>query len=216
MKQVQISVANHSHLYFAEILADLYKESAAQRGIGIAKRSISYLKEKIQEGKAIIALTEEGELAGFCYIETWSHDKFVANSGLLVRPEFRGLGLAKRIKAEAFALSRKSYPQAKIFGLTTSSAVLKINSELGYHPVNFSDLTSDEAFWKGCSSCKNYDVLTRTDKKHCLCTGMLYDPKKPKKKKWNFQGKARVFERLKRIKINTFFKKVTKQLVYNQ
>ena len=59
---------------------------------------------------------------------------------------------------------------------------MKINSELGYVPVTFSELTDDEMFWKGCQSCVNYDILTRTNRKHCLCTGMLYDPNRVKKK----------------------------------
>ena len=115
----------------------------------------------------------------------------MANSGLIVVEKFRGHGLAKRIKQKAFELSRQRYPETKIFGLTTGLAVMKINSELGYKPVTFSELTNDEAFWKGCQSCVNYDILQRTGRKHCLCTGMLYDPawqennntKKPRKKK---------------------------------
>ena len=122
------------------------------------------------------------EFAGFCYIETWSDKKFVANSGLIVVEKFRGHGLAKRIKQKAFELSRERYPDAKIFGLTTGLAVMKINSELGYKPVTFSELTNDEAFWAGCQSCVNYDILQRTGRKYCLCTGMLFDPAAEQKK----------------------------------
>jgi hypothetical protein len=50
---------------------------------------------------------------------------------------------------------------------------MKINSELGYRPVTFSELTQDEDFWKGCQSCPNYDILLRCNHRMCLCTGML-------------------------------------------
>ena len=111
--------------------------------------------------------------------------------------EFRGHGLAKAIKAEAFKLSRKKFPDAKIFGLTTGLAVMKINSELGYKPVTFSELTDDEEFWKGCQSCVNYDILQRTQRKHCLCTGMLYDPAKDYKILEPVKKQSGVFNKLK-------------------
>ena len=172
-----IQPADSSHFHYAEEICRMYIESAKQRGTGIAKRTPEYVTEKMKEGKAIIALAGE-EFAGFCYIETWGNKKFVANSGLIVVDKYRGNGLAKRIKRKAFELSRQRYPDAKIFGLTTGLAVMKINSELGYKPVTFSELTDDEAFWKGCQSCVNYDILQRTNRKHCLCTGMLFDPAK--------------------------------------
>ncbi len=150
--------------------------SAKARGTGIAKRSPEYVQLKMEEGKAVIALTDKGEWVGFCYIEAWGHEKFVANSGLIVNPAFRGHGVAKAIKHRVFELSRQKYPDAKIFGLTTGLAVMKINSELGYEPVTYSELTDDEEFWKGCRSCVNFDVLTSKNRKNCLCTAMLYDP----------------------------------------
>jgi hypothetical protein len=116
--------------------------------------------------------------ACFCYIEKWGHGKYVAHSGLIVAPKFRGKGLAKKIKTEIFNLSKKKYPDSKVFGITTSKTVMRINFELGYRPVSFSELTDDPEFWKGCRTCVNYDILTRTDKKMCLCTGMLNDKKK--------------------------------------
>jgi len=178
--EFEVTIAEEKHLIYAEEVCRLIAEAAKLRGTGIAKRDPAYIRRKITEGKAIIALQEE-ELAGFCYIETWSHDKYVANSGLIVSPTFRNCGLAKQIKRKAFELSRKKYPQAKLFGITTSLAVMKINSELGYKPVTFSELTTDDEFWGGCSSCPNFDVLTRTERKICLCTGMLYDPEKEEK-----------------------------------
>ena len=178
--EFQILVANSSHYSYAEVICDTIAEAAKARGTGIAKREPSYVKGKMEEGKAIIAL-QDGNFAGFCYIETWEHGKYAANSGLIVSPNYRKHGLAKKIKAKAFELSRKKFPEAKLFGITTSLPVMKINSELGYKPVTFSELTEDEEFWAGCQSCPNFDVLTRNQRKLCLCTGMLYDPAKEKK-----------------------------------
>ena len=173
-----VSVASEAHIPFAEQICKEIEESAKARGTGIAKRNPEYIKQKMREGKAVIALTEDAELAGFCYIESWGHDKFVANSGLIVVPTFRLGGLATLIKEEAFKLSLARFPGAKLFGLTTSPAVMKINALLGYEKVQFAQLTNDEDFWKGCTSCVNYDILTSTNRKHCLCTGMLFDPEK--------------------------------------
>ncbi|MDN5201598.1 GNAT family N-acetyltransferase [Fulvivirgaceae bacterium BMA10] len=172
--EVEVIVAREEHMPHAVKISSLMEEASKVRGTGIAKRSVHYLQQKMKEGKAVIAL-RKNEIVGFCYIETWSHGKYVANSGLIVHPDFRNTGLAKKIKIKIFRLSQKKYPKAKIFGITTSLAVMKINSALGYRPVTFSELTTDEQFWKGCKSCKNYDILTRTERKHCLCTGMLYD-----------------------------------------
>ncbi len=180
--KMEILVASEVHIPYVNVILETIAEAAKVRGTGIAKRNPDYVKAKILEGKAIIALYG-GEFAGFCYIESWGHDKYVANSGLIVVDKFRGHGLAKDIKKMAFELSRTRYPHAKIFGLTTGLAVMKINSELGYKPVTFSELTDDESFWKGCQSCVNFDILERTKRKHCLCTGMLYDPEKEEKAK---------------------------------
>lgn len=171
-----IQVATPDHQRFAEAICLEMENSAKERGTGIAKRSPDYIKQKILEGKAVIALSQDGLWAGFCYIETWSHGKYVANSGLIVASGFRKSGLARRIKEHIFELSRTKYPDAKIFGLTTGLAVMKINSDLGYKPVTYSELTSDEQFWQGCSSCVNHSILRSKERKNCLCTAMLYDP----------------------------------------
>ena len=180
VNKITVQIANEQFLEYVDTILTTISDAAKVRGTGIAKRSPDYIAQKIKEGKAIIALAGN-EFAGFCYIETWGDKKFVANSGLIVVDKYRGHGLAKRIKRKAFELSRQRYPEAKIFGLTTGLAVMKINSELGYKPVTFSELTTDEAFWEGCQSCVNYDILQRTERKHCLCTGMLFDPSKDKK-----------------------------------
>lgn len=209
---MQVVIANNSHIQYAQIICDTIEESAKQRGTGIAKRTPDYIITKIQNGNAIIAL-EGDKFAGFCYIENWGHGKYVANSGLIVSPEFRGQGLATAIKKRTFEYSREKFPDAKIFGITTGLAVMKINYDLGYEPVTFSELTDDPAFWSGCQTCKNFDILTRTDRKMCLCTGMLYDPavkekEKPKQHKHEYSGK--VFKRLISIKESLFLKKDTK------
>ena len=178
--KITVQIADEQYLGYVDTILNTIANAAKIRGTGIARRSPEYIEQKIKEGKAIIALSGD-EFAGFCYVETWGNKKFVANSGLIVVDKFRGNGLAKRIKKMAFELSRKRYPNAKIFGLTTGLAVMKINSELGYKPVTFSELTDDESFWKGCQSCVNYDILQRTGRKHCLCTGMLFDPAKEEK-----------------------------------
>ena len=174
---ITVQIADERFLSYVDTILTTISDAAKVRGTGIARRSPEYIEQKMKEGKAIIALAGD-EFAGFCYIETWGNKQFVANSGLIVVDKYRGHGLAKRIKRKAFELSRIRYPDAKIFGLTTGLAVMKINSELGYKPVTFSELTDDEAFWKGCQSCVNYDILQRTGRKHCLCTGMLFDPAK--------------------------------------
>ena len=161
---------------YAETITLEMEESAKARGTGIAKRSPDYICQKMNDGKAVIAHTNEGTWVGFCYIEAWQHEKYVANSGLIVAPAFRKSGIATDIKRKVFELSRQKYPSAKIFGLTTGLAVMKINSDLGYEPVTYSELTTDEEFWKGCRSCVNYDILMARERTNCFCTAMLFDP----------------------------------------
>ena len=174
---MKILRATALHISYAKNISECIDDSAKNRGTGIARRTPEYIAAKIKNGNAVIAI-ENNSFAGFCYIEVWGHGKYVAHSGLIVTPKERGKGLAKKIKREVFKLSLKKYPKAKIFGITTGMPVMKINYELGYKPVHFSELTNDPEFWKGCQTCKNYDILTRTERQMCLCTGMLFDPKK--------------------------------------
>jgi hypothetical protein len=169
-----IRVATAADAQYADLLCQWYIESAKQRGTGIAKREPEYVKSKMLQGNAVIAFVDD-ELAGFCYIETFEGGKFVANSGLVVNTELRKHGLGRAIKRAVFRLSRTKYPDAKIFGITTSLAVMKINSDLGYKPVTFSELTTSEDFWKGCKSCKNFGILMENERKMCLCTGMVFE-----------------------------------------
>lgn len=209
--EFDIIVATAHHIKYSHAISAMISNASLKRGTGIAYRSPEYITKKMNEEQAIIALYR-GDLAGFCYIETWSHHKYVANSGLIVADHYQHQGLASKIKKKAFELSIQLYPKAHLFGITTSLPVMKINSNLGYKPVTFSELTDDEAFWKGCQGCKNYDILTRNDRKMCLCTGMLYKAngevktsKEPEKRRWGqFKSflKART-KRLKNLKIKT-------------
>lgn len=199
--------ATEEHTKYAQEICDEMAESAKARGTGIAKRSPEYVANKMREGKAVIALHKDGTWAGFCYIETWD-GSFVANSGLIVSPKYRKAGLAKAIKKRVFNLSRQLYPDAKIFGLTTGLAVMKINSELGYEPVTYSELTKDENFWKGCQSCVNYDILTMKERKNCLCTAMLWDPEEKAKE---IDQKMKAKEEAEKVKEEKLHEVVRKQ-----
>lgn len=176
INQIEVIVAGAEHVHFVDEVLDTINKAAKVRGTGIAKRSPEYVKQKMLEHKAVLAIYQKTRFAGFSYIESWSNKKFVANSGLIVAPEFRGIGLAKRIKRRIFDLSREMFPEAKIFSLTTGEAVMRMNSQLGFRPVTFPYLTDDEAFWRGCESCVNFDILQRNARRMCLCTGLLYDP----------------------------------------
>ena len=206
---IQISVATEAHTIFAKDITDEMESSAKARGTGIAQRTPEYVTKKMIEGKAVVAYTKEGEWVGFCYIEVWEHNKFVANSGLIVAPQYRKTGVAKAIKKKVFDLSREKFPDSKIFGLTTGLAVMKINSDLGYEPVTYSELTTDEQFWAGCKSCVNYDILMSKDRKNCMCTAMLFDPKdQPNKEeiKTDFKKHSKIYERFMRLKQSKMLK----------
>jgi GNAT superfamily N-acetyltransferase len=176
-EEIEVLVASVEHEIYVDTILDTIAEAAKVRGTGIAKRTHEYLAKKMMEAKAVIALRKSDKrFAGFSYIETWDNQQYVTTSGLIVHPDFRGLGLAKRIKDMTFTLARTRWPHAKIFSLTSGAAVMTMNTQLGYQPVTFADLTDDEAFWKGCEGCVNVDVLHRTGRKYCICTAMLYDP----------------------------------------
>jgi len=209
-QNIIIRVATPEDKKYSKTITDEMESSAMARGTGIAKRSPEYIAQKIDERKAVIAVTPDDGWVGFCYIETWEGE-YVANSGLIVAPEFRKGGVAKAIKQKIFQLSREKYPDAKIFGLTTGLAVMKINSELGYEPVTYSELTPDEKFWAGCKSCVNYDILMSKERKNCLCTAMLFDPKdhyEPKETQEHFEKHSKVYERLLKIKQSKFLKRL--------
>ncbi|MBR5697149.1 MAG: GNAT family N-acetyltransferase [Prevotella sp.] len=175
MEEINVMVADASHEKYIDTILTTIEEAAKVRGTGIAKRSHEYIATKMREAKAVIALSGD-RFAGFSYIETWGNKQYVTTSGLIVHPDFRGQGVARRIKDLTFTLARTRWPHAKIFSLTSGAAVMAMNTRLGYQPVTFADLTDDEAFWRGCEGCINFDVLQRTGRRYCICTAMLYDP----------------------------------------
>jgi len=204
---MKIVIADTSHSIYAAIICKTITESASIRGTGIAKRTPEYITSKIENGNAVIAL-DGTNFVGFCYIEKWGHGKFVANSGLIVHPNYRGKGYAKKIKKVVFEHSRTKFPEAKVFSITTGLAVMKLNSDLGYKPVTFSELTDDAKFWSGCQTCANFEILKSKDYKMCLCTGMLYDPIKSNSKEniHEHTYNNKVWTRLKNIKQTLFLK----------
>jgi hypothetical protein len=207
--KIIVRIATSADFKHAQTITDEMATSAQARGIGIAKRSTEYIQQKMEEGKAVIAHTEDDTWVGFCYIEAWGKEGFVANSGLIVAPAFRKTGIAKNIKKRIFDLSREKYPKAKIFGLTTGLAVMKINSDLGYEPVTYSELTDDENFWAGCKSCVNYDILMSKERKNCMCTAMLYDPAdhfEPEETAADFKKHSKQYERFMRLKQSRLIK----------
>ena len=213
-QQIIVRVAHSGDIHYAIDITDEMASSAKARGTGIAKRSPEYVAKKIEEGKAVVAHTTDGTWVGFCYIEAWQHGQFVANSGLIVSPAFRKSGIAKKIKQTIFQLSREKYPDAKLFGLTTGLAVMKINSELGYEPVTYSELTDDEEFWAGCKSCVNYEILMSKDRKNCMCTAMLYEPKglhTPEETASEFKSNSKLYARFMKIKQNKLLQWLTKK-----
>ena len=175
IENIKVLVADESHEKYVDTILQTIADAAKDRGTGIAKRTHEYLTTKMKEAKAVIALVGDS-FAGFSYIETWGNKKYVTTSGLIVHPDFRHLGIAKRIKDMTFTLARMRWPHAKIFSLTSGKAVMKMNTALGYQPVTFDDLTDDEAFWCGCEGCVNYPVLKERNRKFCICTAMLFDP----------------------------------------
>ncbi len=178
--EITVMVAKAAHESYVDTILDTIREAAKQRGTGIAERTHEYVATKMKEGKAVIALCGD-DFAGFSYIESWGNKQFVATSGLIVAPKYRDRGVAKRIKALTFKLAREKWPDAKIFSLTSGAAVMKMNTELGYVPVTFNELTDDEAFWKGCEGCTNHHILLEKNRRFCICTAMLYDPAQHKK-----------------------------------
>jgi hypothetical protein len=213
-QQIIIRVASSGDVHYSNTITDEMESSAKARGTGIAKRSPEYVAKKMEEGKAVIAVTADGTWVGFCYIEAWGHDQYVANSGLIVAPAFRKSGVAKQIKKRIFDLSREKYPTSKIFGLTTGLAVMKINSELGYEPVTYSELTDDDQFWAGCKACVNYETLMSKDRKNCFCTAMLYDPAdhyEPEETAADFKQNSNLYERFMNVKKSRLLKLLKKK-----
>ena len=172
---IVIRLATAKDVHHINAITQEIEASAKTKGTGLCKRSPQQLEQRIKEGHAVIALTANNDWAGFCYIKAWDNAAFVSTCALVVSPAYRKSGVATQLKAEAFRLARTKYPAAKLFGLTTSLAVMKINTGLGFKPVTYSEITKAEGFWDACKSCPNYDVLQRKNGATCLCTAMLFE-----------------------------------------
>ena len=169
-----IPATKEHHCYIRDILATIYDASKV-KGNSIVMRDPEYLAAKTNEGKAVIALKGD-EFAGFCYLECWQNEKFVAHSGLIVKPEYCGQGLASKIKEATFQICRTMFPNAKIFNITKSEAVIKIDTRLGFKIVPYTELTDDPAFWKGCETRPHYHTLLKNNMQSCECTGLVFNP----------------------------------------
>jgi len=141
---------------------------------GICKRSASFLQQKILEGDAVIAVTKQNKWVGFIYLQKWNDD-FVSCCALIVHARYRNEKIAWQLKQKAVDLAKRKYPNAKLFGLTTAAAVMKINSRLGYIPVTYDQITGDQNFWNACKTCPNYQILKSKGQRNCLCTAMLLE-----------------------------------------
>ena len=172
----RISIASSEHYTQADSICRQMAQSAMNRGTGIAGRTAESIRKKMEEGRAIIATLPNGQWIGFTYLDVWEGGEFVSQSGLIVDPAFRQHGVASQLKYALFTLSRRLFPNAKIFSITTNQAVMGLNTQLGFRPVAFSELPREARFWGQCATCRNCDVLARTGGKYCLCTGMLFDP----------------------------------------
>ena len=116
-QEIQILVADESHEKYVDTILKTIEDAAKVRGTGIAKRTHEYVATKMREAKAVIALAPQADgseprFAGFSYIETWGNKQYVTTSGLIVHPDFRGLGIAKKIKDLTFSLARTRWPHA--------------------------------------------------------------------------------------------------------
>jgi len=178
----EVRRAAESDLQFVPSVASAIDDEVAAGAIGIARRSAADLASRIRTGEAIIALAAEAtsdhapagaDWAGFCYVAAWEEGRFVSTSGLIVAPQHRGRGLAKRLKERALELAAERYPGAIAFGLSTSSAVARINEELGFRAASYSALPADSAFWDGCRTCPLHADLVANERRTCHCRAVI-------------------------------------------
>lgn len=169
MPPIEVRIATGEDSHFAEDASRLIDDAAKSHDI--ARRDPAMLQDKIGEGHAVVAV-DDRTLVGFAYFSTWEGGRFVSHSGLVVHPDYQGIGLGKRIKLKLFDASEALFPDAATMSLTTSSAVEKLNLSLGFEPVPLSELTDDPEFWKGCETCRNY-AETKARGDQCCCSGML-------------------------------------------
>jgi len=165
--------AQEQDIVHAAIIAFYIEQAGEDIATGICKREISFIITKIQSGDAIMAFTSDGAWAGFCYLQQWN-DGYVSSCGLVVHPLHRRNNIARYIKQEVMELAKEKYPGADYFSLTTAKAVMKLNTDLGYETVTYSEVSRDEAFWSACKTCVNHNILLRNNQQKCLCTAMRF------------------------------------------
>jgi ribosomal protein S18 acetylase RimI-like enzyme len=171
---VAIVFATVEHLHHLPQVRALMLQ-AARSGAAISVRPIEMLATKVRAGEAVIALTESGEPVGFVFLSAWEDGRFVSHSGMVVAPGCRGNRVARKLKEKVFELSRRKYPQARIFSLTTSEAVLALNRALGFRVVRYEEVTRSGDFWAGCETCPFHAILLRNRRRSCRCTASVCD-----------------------------------------
>jgi GNAT superfamily N-acetyltransferase len=172
-----VRIATSGDRAYAATIANEMAYSSARRGTGIARRPPEYVMQKMDEGLAVIAVNaDNGAWAGFCCIEVWQHKKYVANSGLIVSPGYRGTGISKQIKIALFDHCRSKFPGARLFSLSASPAVIHMNKAMGYKVVSFAEVMSDELFLTGCESWVNYKELMSREQTRLPYVSMIFDP----------------------------------------
>ena len=176
-EEITVRPATAADAKYAEAASALIAEAA--RTHDIAEREVAFLIEKIESGKAAVALRsrpgQPDELIGFGYFSAWQDGAFVSHSGLVVRPDLRGHKLGRRLKTALFEGSRAKYPNATTMSLTTSPQVKAMNLSLGFEVVPFEEMTTDEAFWDGCKTCRNYAEMQAKGIR-CCCEAMILRP----------------------------------------
>jgi GNAT superfamily N-acetyltransferase len=167
-------ISGAEHAGFAGAIAAAIDLEVERGAIGMARRSPELVAETLRRGDAVLVL-DGREWAGFCYVASWDGGRFAATSGLIVRPEHRGRGVARLLKVKALELARRRYPGAAPFGLSTSEAIIHLNRSLGFRDAAYAELPRDEGFWKGCESCPFHAVLVANRRERCRCTAMLWE-----------------------------------------
>jgi ribosomal protein S18 acetylase RimI-like enzyme len=169
---VEIRASSAADIGLSQTASDLI--ASASDEFDIARRHPEFLEAKIQSGQAVFAL-DDHDLVGFGYFSDWDYGRFVSHSGLIVKPEYRGRGLGRRLKLALLKASRQQFPHAVLMSLTTSPEVKAMNLKLGFQVVPIEELTTDAAFWAGCKSCCRYTETLAKGLK-CCCEGMVLRP----------------------------------------
>lgn len=161
---------------YADNIAHEISISALLRNVAIEPRTGDYIFQKMIDGLAVIAIDNETEeWIGFCALDVWNHQRYVANTGLIVKPKYRGKNVSNLLKNKLFELARIKFPSAKIFSLTNKELIKKINIDLGFQEVEAREILYDPYFNTGMNSWVDFIELL----KHSEESGhkaMVFDP----------------------------------------